>query len=144
MTEAITYLWREPIDNDEVNALHAEAFDTRMFTAEEWDWQSLLARHSLGWVTARDAGRLVGFINVLWDGLVHAWLQDTMVSARRRRKGIGRSLVAIARERARTAGCEFLHVDFEDHLGQFYYQACGFAPTSAGLIRLEATPESPV
>ena len=29
-----------------------------------------------------------------------------------------------------------LHADFEDHLARFYFQACGFAPTRAGLIRL--------
>jgi GNAT superfamily N-acetyltransferase len=136
MTEAINYSWRGSFGNDEVNALHAEAFDTRLFTGDEWDWQSLLARHSLGWVTARDGDRLVGFVNVIWDGLVHAWIQDTMVASNARRLGIGRSLVEIVRQEARTAGCEFLHVDFEDRLGGFYYEACGFLPTSAGLMRL--------
>ena len=40
----------------------------------------LLEGHSLGWVVAREDGSLVGFVNVLWDGLVHAWIQDTMVA----------------------------------------------------------------
>jgi GNAT superfamily N-acetyltransferase len=139
MSKSIHYLWRGPFSNDEVNALHAEAFETRIFTTEEWDWRSLLTRHSLGWVTARDEDRLVGFVNVIWDGLVHAWVQDTMVASDTRRLGIGRSLVDVVRKKAQTAGCEFLHVDFEDHLGEFYYQAYGFVPTSAGLIRLEAS-----
>jgi hypothetical protein len=38
--------------------------------------------------------------------------------------------------RARDAGCEWLHVDFEDHLRRFYFEACGFQPTNAGLIAL--------
>jgi hypothetical protein len=36
----------------------------------------------------------------------------------------------------RAAGCEWLHVDFEDHLRAFYFDACGFVPTNAGLIEL--------
>ena len=40
-------------------------------------------------------------------------------------------------DKARDAGCEWLHADFDDSLKAFYYQACGFTPTSAGLIPLE-------
>jgi hypothetical protein len=29
-----------------------------------------------------------------------------------------------------------LHVDFEADLGSFYFDACGFRPTDAGLIHL--------
>jgi len=137
MTVTISYSWRGTFGNDEVNTLHAEAFNTPVFSTDQWDWQSLLERHSLGWVTARDEERLVGFVNVISDGLVHAWVQDTMVALHARRQGIGTSLVEIVREEARAAGCEFLHVDFEDRLREFYYEACGFQPTSAGLIHLE-------
>lgn len=133
----INVVWRGDVSNDELNTLHAEAFETRVFTAEEWDWKSQLDLHSLGWVTARVADRLVGFVNVVWDGLVHPWIQDTMVATDLRGRGIGARLVRTAREEAKQAGCEWLHVDFEDHLRTFYYQACGFAPTSAGLIRLD-------
>jgi hypothetical protein len=42
----------------------------------------------------------------------------------------------MATEHARTAGCEWLHVDFEPHLTEFYMDRCGFRPTSAGLLRL--------
>jgi GNAT superfamily N-acetyltransferase len=132
----INVAWRGDASNDELNALHAEAFETRVFSAEEWDWTSQLDRHSLGWVTARAADRLVGFVNVIWDGLVHAWIQDTMVATDFRSRGIGARLVGTAREEAKQAGCEWLHVDFEDRLGTFYHRACGFTPTSAGLIHL--------
>jgi hypothetical protein len=44
--------------------------------------------------------------------------------------------VELAVEGARAAGCEWLHVDFEDHLRGFYFDACGFVPTNAGLIEL--------
>ena len=47
-------------------------------------------------------------------------------------------MVTLAAEQARAAGCDWLHVDFEDHLKPFYYDACGFAPTDGGLINLKA------
>jgi GNAT superfamily N-acetyltransferase len=130
--------WRGEVSSTEVNVLHAEAFSSsRVFTDEEWDWRALLERHSLGWVTARDAsGVLVGFANVLWDGLVHAWVQDVMVAATARRRGIATRVVAEVRAGATRAGCEYLHVDFDDDLRDFYWGACGFTPTNAGLLEL--------
>ena len=134
---AITYEWRGEFSSAEANALHAEAFDTRTFTDEEWDWRALAHAHSLGWVVAREAGGgFVGFVNVPWDGLVHAWIQDVMVAAAASRRGVGTRLVATATEGARAAGCEWLHVDFDDHLRGFYFGACGFRPTNAGLVQL--------
>lgn len=132
----VVYRWRGDFTNQEVNVLHAEAFGTRVFDGSEWNWVQLVHRHSLGWVVARDGTDLVGFVNVLWDGLVHAWLQDTMVAVAARGQGIGTRLVDNARRSAKAAGCEYLHVDFDDHLAAFYHGACGFQPTSAGLLEL--------
>ncbi|MFZ0080077.1 MAG: GNAT family N-acetyltransferase, partial [Trebonia sp.] len=110
---ATVYEWRGAFGNQEANALHAEAFNTRVFDESEWNWVELVQRHSLGWVVAWQGPDLVGFVNVLWDGLVHAWLQDTMVAAKARGQGIGTGLVNHARDGAKAAGCEYLHVDFE-------------------------------
>jgi GNAT superfamily N-acetyltransferase len=128
--------WRGAFSNSEVNALHAQAFETRVYDQSQWNWRDLTAAHSLGWVVARDGHVLVGFVNVLWDGLVHAWIQDTMVAASARGNGVGTELIAVATAAARAAGCEWLHVDFDDHLRPFYFDACGFTPTNAGLIAL--------
>ncbi|HEX4720999.1 MAG TPA: GNAT family N-acetyltransferase [Pseudonocardiaceae bacterium] len=127
------YAWRGDFANDEVNALHAEGFHHRPL---DIDWLAQLGRHSLGWVTARDADHLVGFVNVAWDGGVHAFVLDTVVGGTARHIGIGTRLVGLAADGARTAGCEWLHVDFEDHLIAFYFDGCGFRPTNARLIRL--------
>jgi GNAT superfamily N-acetyltransferase len=132
----VSVVWRGAFANAEVNELHAEAFGTRVFDESEWNWRGLTERHSLGWVTARDGGSLVGFANVLWDGLVHAWIQDVMVARTVRHRGIGVALVEATRDGAREAGCEILHVDFDDHLRDFYLGACGFKPTNGGLIDL--------
>lgn len=98
------------------------------------DYQRVLER-SLCHVAAMDSGRLVGFVNVAWDGGVHAFLLDTAVDPDHRRQGIATLLVERATELARARGAEWLHVDFEPHLEGFY-RACGFRATGAGLIRL--------
>ena len=129
----MTFEWRGTVRNEELNELHAEGFDHPL---AEVDWTDVLSRLSLGWVTARDDQSLVGFVNVIWDGQTHAFIEDTLVAHRVRRQGIGKRLLAVATEQSREAGCEWLHVDFDDHLKRFYFDACGFRPTSAGLIQL--------
>ena len=130
---ALTYEWRGQFNNAEVNALHAEAFDHPLL---DDDWSRQVRRHSLGWVCARNTDELVGFVNVAWDGGAHAFILNLIVMISARGRGVGTQLVAVAVEGARIGGCEWLHVDFDDHLRDFYFQACGFAPTNAGLIRL--------
>ncbi len=78
----------------------------------------------------------MGFVNVAWDGGVHAFVLDAMVAQDVRDAGIGTELVATAVRNARAAECEWLHVDFEERLRPFYFDACGFRPTDAGLIAL--------
>jgi len=73
---------------------------------------------------------------VVWDGATHAFVLDTLVATEARRRGVGTSLVRLAVDRARDAGCEWLHIDFEDDLRAFYFDACGFEPSNAGLIAL--------
>ena len=55
-------------------------------------------------------------VNVAWDGSGHAFILDTIVTTAHRRHGVATALVAAAIAGARDAGCEWLHVDFEDHL----------------------------
>jgi hypothetical protein len=71
-------------------------------------------------------------VNLAWNGVVHAYVLDTMVAARARRRRFGTRLAEVAVARARAADCEWLHVDFEDYLRGFYFDACGFTrPTPA-------------
>jgi ribosomal protein S18 acetylase RimI-like enzyme len=130
----VTYRWRGDFDNTEVNSLHAEGFGHPII---QDDWRHQVERHSLGWVCARERDDLVGFVNVLWDGSTHAFIVDTLVSPRVRRRGIGTHMVAVAADEGRAAGCRWLHVDFEDELAAFCLDTCGFVRTSAGLIELQ-------
>lgn len=126
--------WRGEFVSAEVEALHAAGFGHE---PTNYDWLAQVQKHSLGWVCARNETRLVGFLNVAWDGGSHAFVLDPVVALNEGRRGIGASLVSVAKREASAAGCEWLHVDFDDYLRDFYFIACGFTPTSAGVIRLE-------
>jgi GNAT superfamily N-acetyltransferase len=123
-----------PVDDAELSGLHARAFGGDPSEVEPWARR--LADHALTWVGAFEAHRLVGFVQVAWDGGPHAFLIDTAVDPDHRHRGIGAAVVKAATEQAKAAGCDWLHVDFEPHLATFYLQSCSFRETRAGLIRL--------
>lgn len=133
----VSYKWRGPAEELELDWLHAEAFDHPPTPAH---WQRQLENNSLGWVCARLGEELVGFANVIWDGGLHAVLLDTMVLPGEQRQGIGTELVRIVTAESRQAGCEWLHVDFERDLSAFYLESCGFGPNEAGLLDLRGSP----
>ena len=81
-------------------------------------------------------GLVVGFVNVVSDGGDHAFLIDTKTRGTHQRRQVATRVVNFAAKQAKAAGCEWLHVDFDPHLRTFYFEACGFEPTDAGLIHL--------
>jgi ribosomal protein S18 acetylase RimI-like enzyme len=124
--------WRGELSDDELVEL-TESHGGRSRAG----WWSRIREHSLGWVTARaEDGALVGFVNVAWDGGDHAFLLDPKVRPSQQRRGIGVELVRVSARHAQEAGCEWLHVDFEDDLAPFYFDAAGFTSTQAGLLHL--------
>ena len=130
--ERANFEWRGELSDAEVVDL-VESHGGRA----EVGWWDRIRPHSLGWVVARDDdGTVVGFVNVAWDGGDHAFLLDTKTRTDHQRRGIGAMVVGAAAARARAAGCEWLHVDFGADLEPFYFAACGFRPTKAGLIHL--------
>lgn len=128
----VQFTWRGRFDDTDVQRLHDAAFGVDL-RSEPDTWSDAVHAHSLGWVTAARRGRLVGFVNVITDGLAHAWLQDVVVDPDHQRGGIGGRMVDLAAEAAAAAGCEWLHVDFDDDVADFYLGRCGFRPTAAGL-----------
>jgi GNAT superfamily N-acetyltransferase len=132
VTSDIEYQWRGQITDAELVALTASHGGRT-----EVGWWDRIRPYSLGWVTARRLpGDVAGFVNVAWDGANHAFLLDTKVRPDLQHHGIGIELVRIATDHARQAGCEWLHVDYEDRLASFYVGACKFRPTSAALMHL--------
>jgi GNAT superfamily N-acetyltransferase len=129
----IEYAINPDIANDALNALFADAWPNHVTR----DFSPVLSQ-SLGYVCTSLDGVLIGFVNVAWDGGVHAFLLDPTVHTDFQRQGIGTRLVRHAMDIARSKGVEWLHVDFEPHLAEFYAR-CGFRHTEAGLINLKET-----
>jgi hypothetical protein len=76
---AVTLTHNAPITGEALNALWADSWEH----VGAQDWETILAR-SLGLVCAMDDERFVGFVNVVWDGGMHAFLLDTACAAPRR------------------------------------------------------------
>jgi GNAT superfamily N-acetyltransferase len=128
----VTLMRNLPITSEGLNHLRAAAWEG----LQTRDWNPIFER-SLGWVGATDDDRLIGFANVASDGGAHAFLLDITVHPHYQRRGIGTALVREASALAHDCGSEWLHVDYEADLEPFY-RACGFRPTSAGILGLAA------
>jgi len=126
----IDYRISPAVANADLNILFAASWPDYVKS----DFTPILSR-SLCYVCAYDGERLVGFVNIAWDGGIHAFILDTTVHPDVRRRGIGVELVRQVAEAARSRGIYWLHVDYEPHLKTFYEQ-CGFVHTEAGLMRL--------
>jgi ribosomal protein S18 acetylase RimI-like enzyme len=138
LSDGVVLRWRGPLTDAEMADLVASYGGTPVP-----GWWDTIRPHSFGWVTARTADDVaVGFVNVVTDGGDHAFLIDTKTRGDFQRRGIATRVVAFAAKHARAAGCEWLHVDFDDQLRAFYLEACGFESTPAGLIHLRPSQSS--
>jgi GNAT superfamily N-acetyltransferase len=126
----VVFAVRAPLTDAQLNMLFAAAWPDHV----DRSFGPVLKR-SLTWVVAWRGDQLVAFVNVATDGAAHAFIVDTTVHPLVQRQGVGRCLVAVAIEHARAGGAEWLHVDYEPHLDEFY-RGCGFRPTAAGVLRL--------
>jgi GNAT superfamily N-acetyltransferase len=124
----VDYHINPPVTNESLNELFSAAWPGH----SRRNFRPILEK-SLAYVCAYDAGHLIGFVNVAWDGGIHGFLVDTTVHPRWRRRGIGRHLVKYAGRVACERGMEWLHVDFDPQFRDFYL-ACGFRPAEAGLM----------
>jgi ribosomal protein S18 acetylase RimI-like enzyme len=130
MLGVIEYQLSPEISSGALNELFVSAWDGHVTK----DFSAQLER-SLFYICAFSGSRLIGFVKVISDAGVHTFLLDTTVHKEFQHQGIGRELVTRAITESRARGCDWLHVDFEDHLEHFY-QSCGFKPTLAGLVKL--------
>jgi ribosomal protein S18 acetylase RimI-like enzyme len=127
----VRYRRRQPVDLAHLQELFERAWGG---AGGKPGYQQVLER-SFTWVSAHDDDRLVGFVNVAWDGGVHLFLLDTTVDPEYQHRGIGTALVRGAVDACRGRG-EWLHVDSSDELMASFYVPAGFSPTSAGLLSL--------
>lgn len=130
----VEYSHRAHVAESELQDLFEVAWGSR-----KCDFGPVLAR-SFTWITARVRDRLVGFVNVAWDGGVHYFLLDTTVHPDWRHQGIGRRLVLEAISDCHAGQGEWIHVDADDALMTSFYSRCGFEPAPAGLVHVGQKP----
>ena len=128
----VVYVISPAVSNEALNTLFLSAWTSHT----PRDFAPIL-NCSLAYVCAFVDDVLVGFVNLAWDGGIHAFILDTTVHAEYQRQGIGQQLIEQAITIARQRGIEWLHVDYEPHLESFYKQ-CGFTPTQAGIRNLKS------
>jgi GNAT superfamily N-acetyltransferase len=124
----VAYLERASLDNDELQALFVRAWAGN----GKVGYDAVLAR-SFTWISAHHGARLIGFVNVAWDGGVHFFLLDTTVDPDYRHGGVGSRLVVSAVDACRGHG-EWVHVDAGAELMERLYVPAGFGPAHAGTI----------
>jgi len=126
----IEYRMAPPLTEEQLEPLFSEGF-----VESSARGYARVLEHSLTWVAAFQEGKLVGFVNVAWDGRSHAFIQDAVVSEKARRRGVGIELVRRAIAAAREAGVRWVHADYEPHLDSFWAKA-GMLPTRARVAYL--------
>ncbi len=126
----ISYVTKAGVTSASLNELFAAAWPAHRAR----DFMPVLAC-SLAFVTAYAGPRLIGFVNVAWDGGEHGFVLDPTVHPEFQRRGIGSQLLAHAIAGARERELSWLHVDYEPRLGRFYERA-GFSASAAGVLRL--------
>ena len=115
-------------------------------TSVGWDAALDLYRRSLGrtyaWAGCFVEEQLIGYADVVSDGVADAYIRDLVVHPDHQRKGVGSRLLSLLVETVRDAGVRMVSTVFEPGLAAFYRRA-GFHLVSGGMIDLGApTPEA--
>lgn len=94
---------------------------------------SVISKHLYTYFTARKDGKLVGFIDVLSDGIADAYLQDLAINPEFQRKGIGTELVKNAIRFLQKNNIKCIQVTFNPEYEDFF-KRFGFHIYKAGGI----------
>lgn len=110
-------------------------------TAVGWDAREEKLQKIVGctYMTAacQDENLLVGFVDVISDGVDDAFIRNLLVHPRYRRRGIGLQLLKIVVQRTKQDNIKTVNVLFEPELTGLYLKA-GFRIIGGGLIDNEA------
>ena len=110
-----------------------------------WDAALDLYRSSLGrsfaWAGCFAQGQLIGYADVVSDGVADAYVRDLVVHPDHQREGVGSRLLSLLVETVRDAGIRMVSTVFEPDLAAFYRRA-GFHLVSGGMIDLKPMPVS--
>jgi GNAT superfamily N-acetyltransferase len=103
----------------------------------KWDLQkrayNRVLKKSYAYFIAREKRNLIGFVNVISDGVADAFLVDLMVHPDFQGKGLGLALVRQAARFVRSKKIRALHVTFDTKISNFYRKA-GFNIFGGGIM----------
>ena len=94
---------------------------------------SVVSKRLYTYFTARKDGKLVGFIDILSDGIADAYLQDLAIHPEFQRKGIGTELVKKAIRLLQKNNLKCIQVTFNPEYEEFF-KRFGFHIYKAGVI----------
>ena len=86
----------------------------------------------------RHESLLIGFLNVISDGVANAFLVDLLILPAFQKKGIGKALIKQAVAELTSDGIQCIQVTFSEELEEFY-KKCGFYIFKAGIIDNKAS-----
>lgn len=102
-----------------------------------WDAAIELYQQTLGktylWVGCFIGEELVGYVDVVSDGVADAYIRDLIIHPQHQRQGLGTRLVSLAIDQVRHDGIRMVSVVFDPQLTAFY-QGLGFHLAAGGLI----------
>ena len=102
-----------------------------------WDGEPEQLKQTIGrsyfWAGCFAAGELVGYIEVISDGVDDAYIRNLIVHPEYQRKGLGLKLLELATGRIKADGIKMTNILFEPELASFYRKA-GFMIISGGVI----------
>lgn len=128
MTEKYGFVLKPSLKPEEIG---------RLREAVGWSADVELYRQTLGktyfWIGCFVDRELVGYVDVVSDGVADAYLRDLMVHPDHQRQGLGRRLVTLAVKQVRCDGIRMINVVFDPGLASFY-QGLGFHLVAGGLV----------
>ena len=80
---------------------------------------------------------LIGYVDIVSDGIDDAYIRDLIVHPDYQRRGIGSKLLAMVIRRVKADGIKMVNVVFDSRLAEFYRKA-KFVIVSGGIIDNEA------
>jgi N-acetylglutamate synthase-like GNAT family acetyltransferase len=123
---------RKPaLEPAQINALRTainwqpSAFDYTLALERSFLYYGVLENHNL-----------IGFLNVISDGVSYALIVDMMVHPTYQHQGIGKQLLQTAIQDLQTTNVARVCVMFDESLRDFY-TSLGFTNLEGGLLRLE-------
>lgn len=110
-------------------------------TSVGWDSALHLYQRTLGqtfaWAGCFVEEQLIGYADVVSDGVADAYIRDVVVHPDHQRRGVGSRLLSLLVETIRDAGIRMISTVFDPSLQAFYRRA-GFHLVSGGMIDVGA------